>query len=212
MFCYAKGKTMITADKILSEPQLVRLLKRLKVEKEKATLSIHASNKALPKELRIVMDYFLFTLIANTGLRISEALSLNWTDIHEDFLIIRPEVSKNGKKGTVYFGEKTKLLLSELKTSKTETIKDSVDFLFSVKGRVATRCYMHIRFKWWLQMTDLPLELSIHSLRHTYGTLCLDKGLSLTFVRDNLRHSNISITSQYLHLTKENRDKVKDLF
>lgn len=203
---------MITADKVLSEPQLNRLLKRLKTEKDKSSLAILASSKSLPKEVRVVIDYFLFTLIANTGLRISEALSLKWADIHDDFLVVRPEISKNGKKGTVYFGTKTKALLDELRKSKSAVVKDASSFLFSIKGRVATRCYMHVRFKFWLHQTDLPPNLSIHSLRHTYGTLCLDKGLPLTFVRDNLRHSNISITSQYLHLTQESRDKVKDLF
>jgi integrase/recombinase XerC len=203
---------MVTADKLLSEPQLNRFLKRLRSEKDKSVSSIQSSVMPLPKEVRTVMDYFLFTLIANTGLRISEALNLRWSDIHDDFLVVRQDVSKNGKKGSVYFGTKTKALLNELKKSKPAITSDVTDFLFSVKGKVATRCYMHVRFKFWLHQTDLPSTLSIHSLRHTYGTQCLDKGLSLTFVRDNLRHSNISITSQYLHLTQESRDRVKNLF
>lgn len=203
---------MITADKVLSEPQLSRLLKRLRSEKDKSVTSIQSSAKPLPKEVRTIMDYFLFTLIANTGLRISEALNLKWSDIHDDFLIVQLEISKNGRKGSVYFGTKTRALLDELRKLKPAITDDLNDSLFSVKGKVATRCYMHVRFKYWLQQTGLPNTFSIHSLRHTYGTQCLDKGLSLTFVRDNLRHSNISITSQYLHLTQENRDKVKDLF
>ncbi len=203
---------MITADKVLSEPQLNRFLKRLRSEKDKSVASIQSSTRPLPKEVRVVMDYFLFTLIANTGLRISEALSLKWSDIHDDFLVVRQNVSKNGKKGSVYFGTKTKALLDDLRKSKSAIARDQTDFLFSLKGKVATRCYMHVRFKFWLNQTGLPPGLSIHSLRHTYGTQCLDKGLSLTFVRDNLRHSNISITSQYLHLTQESRDKVKDIF
>lgn len=201
---------MISADKILSESQLNKLLKRLKTEKEKSLLVVKTTPKS-PKELRVIMDYFLFTLIANTGLRISEALNLKWADIHDDFLMIRPEISKNGKKGTVYFGSKTKALIDELKN--TDMLMNSSEMLFSLAGKVvATRNYMHVRFKYWIQQVGLPKGLSIHSLRHTYGTQCLDKGLSLTFVRDNLRHSNISVTSQYLHLTKESRAKIKDIF
>lgn len=203
---------MISADKLFSEAQLTKFLKRLKTEKDKSVLKVINSTISQPKDTRVIMDYFLFTLIANTGLRISEALKLNWDDIHDDFLIIRPEISKNGKKGTVYFGTKTKLLIDELKKSKQNELKDESQFLFSLKSMVATRCYMHVRFKFWLKLTDSPMNLSIHSLRHTYGTICLNKGLPLTFVRDNLRHSNISITSQYLHLTQESRDKVKNIF
>lgn len=204
---------MISADKVLSEPQLNKFLKRIKQEKDKSVLAIKSSNKRNPKEARIIIDYFLFSLIANTGLRISEALNLRWSDIHEDFLMIRPEVSKNKKRGTVYFGNKTQELIVELRIIRSQIIKrKATDYLFSLNCKVTSRSYMHIRFKYWISQVGLSQNLSIHSLRHTYGTMCLDKGLPLTFVRDNLRHSSVAVTSQYLHLTKESRDKVKDIF
>lgn len=204
---------MISADKILSEAQLAKLLKKLKQEKDKSILAIKNSTNRNPKEARIVIDFFLFSLIANTGLRISEALNLKWSDLHDDFLVVRPEVSKNGKRGTVYFGQKTRALLDEWQELRlTSLARKQTDYLFSMTGRIPSRSYMHIRFKYWLEQTGLPLNLSIHSLRHTYATMCLDKGLPLPFVRDNLRHSSVAATSRYLHLTKENREKVKDLF
>lgn len=207
------GEYMISADKVLSEPQLSRLLKRLRTEKERAVLALQNSHRRNPKETRIIVDYFLFSLISTTGLRISEALNLMWSDTHEDFLIIRPEISKNKKRGTVYFGDKTKKLLKEFRDIKFSTLKrgDS-EYLFALGGPIPSRCYMHLRFKYWIQQTGLPSTLSIHSLRHTYATICLERGLPLTFVRDNLRHSHIAVTSQYLHLTQASRDKVKDIF
>lgn len=204
---------MVTADKVLSELQLSKFIKRLRIEKDKSILTLNCSAKRNPKEIRVIVDYFLFTLLANTGLRISEALNLKWFDLHEDFLIVRAEVSKNKKRGTVYFGPKTRALLDEFHTLRQGILKRTdTDFLFSFSGKIPSRSYAHTRFKFWLSQVSLPDQLSIHSLRHTYGTICLDSGLSLTFVRDNLRHSNIAITSQYLHLTKASRDKVKDLF
>lgn len=204
---------MISADKVLSEQQLNKLLKKLKIEKDKSLFTLTNSNKKNPNEVRIVTDYFLFTLLSHTGLRISEALNLKWSDIHDDFLIVRAEISKNRKKGTVYYGPKTQALLNELSALRKNILKQTnTDLIFSSSGKMPSRSYAHTRFKYWLSQVPLPHDFSIHSLRHTYGTICLDHGLSLTFVRDQLRHSNISITSQYLHLTKENRDKVKDLF
>lgn len=204
---------MISADKVLSESQLNKLLKKLKTEKDKSLLIIKESNNRSPKEVRVVMDYFLFQLLSHTGLRISEALNLKWSDIHDDFLIIRAEISKNKKKGTVYFGPRTRLLLNELAALRIGLLRRAeTELLFSCSGKIPSRSYAHSRFKYWLDQVSLPDNFSIHSLRHTYGTVCLDNGLSLTFVRDNLRHSNISITSQYLHLTKASRDKVKELF
>ena len=143
----------------------------------------------------------------------TEALKLRIADVQADYLIIREENSKNNKRGTVYYGPRTRKLLDEFLCIRSDLIKRGhPEYLFSFTHRVPSRSYMHMRFKYWLKSIQLPEQFSIHSLRHTYGTLCLDKGLSLTFVRDNLRHSNISITSQYLHLTRENRDKIKDIF
>lgn len=204
---------MITADKIFSEVQLGKFLKRLRIEKDRSVAIIKAANRLKPSEVRTIIDCYLFTLIAQTGLRISEALSLRRDDIHADFLVVRPEVSKNRTKGTVYFGPRTRKLLTEFTELKTELFKKAlIDPIFSLNGKLLSRSYCHTRFKKWLNVEGLPRSLSIHSLRHTYGTLCLDKGLSLTFVRDNLRHSNIAVTSQYLHLTRENREKIRDLF
>jgi site-specific recombinase XerD len=204
---------MISADKVLTESQLAKLLKTIREEKLKALLSIQNASRPPRKEVRTIVDYFLFSVIANTGLRISEALQIELSDLHSDFLTVREEISKSGKKGTVYFGNKTKKLLDDWLEIRRSLLKHQTSKrVFSLTGKTTSRSYMHTRFKMWLSRSGLPGTLSIHSLRHTYGTHCLDKGLSLTFVRDNLRHSNISITSQYLHLTKENRDKVKDLF
>jgi len=204
---------MISADKVLSDSQLTKLLKKLKQEKDKSILALKNSSRRNPKEVRIVIDYFLFSIIAHTGLRISEALNLKWSDVHDDFLIVRPEISKNKKRGTVYFGFKTQELLKEFQELRTQIIKrKTTDYIFSLNGKITSRSYMHSRFKFWIEQVGLSDSLSIHSLRHTYGTMCLDSGLSLTFVRDNLRHSSIAVTSKYLHLTKESRQKVKDIF
>lgn len=204
---------MVGADRVLTEGQLTKFLKHLKSEKDRSVLILKGSDKKNRLDARTVVDYFLFSLICNTGLRISEALNLKPADIHEDFLVIRPEVSKNGKRGTVYFGNKTRMLLAEFIDLKSTVLKvTESDFLFSQGSKLLSRSYMHSRFKMWISQVGLSPDLSVHCLRHTYATLCLDKGLSLQFVRENLRHSSIGITSKYLHLTKENRDKVKDLF
>lgn len=208
---------MFTADKVLNEGQLKKFFSKLKSEKEKSVLVIKGRpNLSNPKESRVIMDFFIFSLIANTGLRISEVLNLKVSDVRDDYIFINKDISKNGKIGTVYFGKNTRNLINEyIKFRFSCFNKFSTEILFPSKSsrkRILSRSYLHTRFKYWLDLSGLPNNFSIHSLRHTYGTTCLDKGLSLTFVRDQLRHSSISTTSKYLHLTKKNREKVKDIF
>ncbi len=206
----------VTPEKILSESQLKTLINRLKSERDKALLSIEANpDKMLPRDSRIILEHGLFSLIAMTGLRISEALQLRYGDLGSDYIIIRKEISKNKKTGHVYFGNKTRSLLDNYISirSAKKNWPDN-DYLFPSKSRSGfiTRSYAFRRFKYWLNVCGLPNYLSPHSLRHSYATTCLDSGLSLAFVRDQLRHSSIQVTSVYLSVTKENREKVKNLF
>lgn len=208
---------MVTADKIFNETQLKKLFNKLKSEKDKSLLAIYDRPKlSMLSEVRVVMDFYMFSIMSNTGLRVSELLQLRVEDIGDDYISIRREISKNGKAGSVYFGKTTRGLLDEYNEFRSFKFGDfATNILFPSKhskSRSLSRSHLHCRLKYWLNLCRLPNHLSIHSLRHTYGTTCLDNGLSLTFVRDQLRHSSISTTSKYLHLTKENRDKVKNIF
>lgn len=46
---------------------------------------------------------------------------------------------------------------------------------------------------------------STHWLRHTHGSMAVDKNIPLTLIRDNLGHSNIATTSHYVHADKDAR-------
>jgi len=147
---------MITADKILSEAQLNKLIKTMRAEKDKSLGLIGKTKAKVPAEVRTVLDYYCIALIAHTGLRVSEALNLTKSDVHEDFLIVRPEISKNKKRGTVYYGPRTKKLIWEFLAIKRDVLKkDNWDLIFSINGKVPSRSYLHTRFKKWVQVAGL---------------------------------------------------------
>lgn len=155
-----------------------------------------------------IVDRMLFQLLSLSGLRISEALNLKWSDLGEDYLIIRTQ--KNGKKnGTVHIGNKLLALLAEFKEQ--NPYSHSVHLFNTQKGPYK-RTNAHDRLKYWLRVAGLRDSLSLHSFRHTYATKCLDSGLPLSLVRDQLRHSSITVTSVYLHFSEENKDKLKAVF
>lgn len=49
------------------------------------------------------------------------------------------------------------------------------------------------------------MKASTHWLRHTHGTHAVINNIPLTSVRDNLGHSNIATTSQYVHSDNDDR-------
>ena len=181
----------VTADKFISESEEKKLFKTISKSPEKAA----------------IVDFMLFNLLSLTGLRISEALSLKWEDIGEDYIIIRQQ--KNGKKnGTIHIGNK---LIELLKDFQEKNPFKHSPFLFNTQKGPMKRTSAHDRLKHYLKVANLREDIGCHSFRHTYATKILNAGIPLPVVRDQLRHSSIAVTSVYLHFSKENKDKLKEV-
>lgn len=72
-------------------------------------------------------------------------------------------------------------------------------------------------FRKFVKKTDLPTDLHLHSLRHTYATLCIANGVPITAVSSQLGHANVAITAKiYAHAIKSAEiaaaDKIGGLF
>lgn len=193
----------LTADKILSEKQAKILFKELAREKDNSV--------STGKNLKFINDYYAIYLAYNTGLRISELLSLKWEhiQIQNNFLIVAR--GKGGKSRTVFFGKMTELLITEFKEIQESIFTRKCEpgnYLFIGQRGPLQRCALHLRFKYWIERLGLPQSLSFHSLRHGFSTRLLNNGVPLQSVRDQLGHSNISITSTYLHFTEDAKEKL----
>lgn len=157
-----------------------------------------------------IVDLALFQLLSLTGLRISEALGLEWKDyFSEGYVVIKAENSKNGKRQTVHLGKRAICLLEEFRVA--SPYKES-SYIFNSQKGALRRSSAHTRLKQWLGIAGLRDSLHLHSFRHSWAVNAIDAGLSLALIRDQLRHSNISTTSSYLSFSKDNLSRLKDTF
>lgn len=195
-------KHQLTENKIITEKHARKLLRATKEAMEFAI--------STGKNLHYINDHYLFAIAYHTGLRVSELLDLTWADISEDSLLVRN--GKGNKKRSVVFGTKTREIIDSFQDTQKEYLGRECYFddpLFIGQRGQLSRVGAHLRLKHWLTKLGLPKSLSLHSFRHGYATRLLNEGIPLHSVKEQLGHSNIAITSVYLHFTEEAKDRLK---
>ena len=132
----------------------------------------------------------LFNFYVGTGCRRSEALNLNWGDIdfENDTVIFR--ITKSGKARVVPLRKKLKSLLLDLPST-----EESV-FPFEAS-------YISRLFRKYANNANLPRELKLHSLRHTFLTYAVSTSKNLRGVQTLAGHSSVTVTEGYTHLLPE---------
>jgi integrase/recombinase XerD len=146
--------------------------------------------KALISHAKNSRDGLLIKLLANTGLRISEAINLKWNDIKLNKICV---FGKGGK--TRYISIKEDLL-NELLTLKN----NFCDYVFhSNRLTPLKRENVHTMLKDVAKRANLSDKVSAHWLRHSTASHALNNGASLNQVKELLGHGSINTTARYLH-------------
>lgn len=175
----------------LSENQIFKIIKLLSSEKNQ-----------IIRDRNLALIYLLW----GCGLRITEALSLDISQIKKEFLIILGK----GKK------ERMLPLLPEIKKyldswiisrKKISLIKSNAVFISKNGNRLTSRYIQKLIEK---VRNELNLEKNItpHSFRHSFASHLLTNGVDLRTLQLMLGHSSLTTTQHYLKITNSFADKV----
>ena len=194
------------AIQILHSPKIPK-----KLSKSVASVDIlklfESFNKLAKQPWIAKRDIALFTLIYGCGLRISEALNLNISDITQtDTLRI------TGK------GNKTRIIpLLDIITEKIDEYLKIAPFDFTknspiFRGEKGARLTPRVAERDIAKARDylgLPQTTTPHSLRHSFATHLLANGVDLRTIQELLGHSSLSTTQLY---TKVDMGKVLESY
>lgn len=147
--------------------------------------------------------YLMALISADCGLRAGEIFKLTWADIDikERLLFLRD--TKNGSNRHAYMSKRVQGELSKLKSSEGNQLLFPSRDGEQIKhiSRTFERAVKTIGLN--KGITDRKQKIVFHSLRHTYASRLVDKGVSIYEVKELLGHKDIKMTMRYSHLDKE---------
>ena len=179
----------------LDAPQVKKALPKYLTLDESLTL-LHAVDGKFRER-----DYCIITLFLNCGLRLSELVSLNVSDIRSNNTLT--VTGKGNKERTIYLNDACiDALNAYLPTRPVDGIKDrSALFISRQKSRISPKTVQAI-IKSTLEKAGLSDRgLSTHKLRHTAATLMYQYGdVDILAIKEMLGHENLNTTQIYTHI------------
>jgi integrase/recombinase XerD len=184
-----------------------RGLKAPKVEKKppeilsmaEVDLLLNQPSSHAPKEVR---DKAMMELLYATGIRVSELISLELTDVNLQMEYVT--CHDGHKERTIPFGDTARRALENyLEKSRPRLVGNSgCTLLFTnCAGEPMSRQGFWKIVKHYGRQAGLTVEITPHTLRHSFAAHLLGNGADLKSVQELLGHSDISTTQIYVQLT-----------
>lgn len=177
----------------LDAPKINKTLPRYLTleESERLLLAVDGKNKE--------RDYCILCLFLNCGLRISELIGLDDTDVRDDNVRV---FGKGGKERIVYLNDSCRDAINAYRpVRKIVAGPDCKAFFVSSRRKRMSRDAVHAMVKKTLLKAGLDASLySSHKLRHTAATLMLQNGVDVRTVQEVLGHTNLNTTQIYTHV------------
>lgn len=148
-------------------------------------------------------DYCILVLFLNCGLRISELVGLNVSDIHANTLRI---LGKGNKERILYLNDSCIEALDHyLVVRNGMTLIEPEALFVSNQRKRISKSAVHLLVKNSIAAAGLdPSLYSAHKLRHTAATLMLQNGVDVRTLQEVLGHDHLNTTQIYTHVSSEN--------
>lgn len=150
-----------------------------------------------------VRDYCILTLFLNCGLRISELVGLNKTDVRGNQLRV---LGKGNKERILYLNDACQQALQNWLTERDAMplVDQNALFVTLQNRKRITTAAVHKLVKKHLSAAGLDsTQYSSHKLRHTAATLMLQNGVDVRTLQEVLGHDHLNTTQIYTHVDSE---------
>ncbi len=164
-----------------------------------------------------IRDRAVLELLFSTGLRVSELTKLNRDNINlerKEFGVI----GKGGRARVVFVSDRAAEWIGRYTAAREDDFKPlfirysgHVETDEGEKMRLTVRSIERI-VKKYVAAARLPVDASVHTLRHSFATDLLTNGADLRSVQEMLGHKNVATTQIYTHVTNKQLREVHEAF
>ncbi len=197
-FWKREGELAANPMELVERPRHERVLIR-PLSPEQAALLVAAPDARTVAGLR---DRAIFMLLLDSGLRVSELLSLeaervDWEDCTATVM------GKGRKERSVPFSERTCAALREYAQARAGGPVESPVFFLGLTGKPMHRGLVRaLMVRYGRRVGITGVRLSPHTLRHTFAVMYIRNGGDPFSLQEILGHSTLEMTKRYVHLAR----------
>ncbi|NTV89720.1 MAG: tyrosine-type recombinase/integrase, partial [Clostridiales bacterium] len=161
-------------------------------------------------DLKGYRDKAMLELLYATGIRVSELINLNLTDLNLEMCYIR--CRKEEKERIIPIGSIAIAALKEYTLKARQHLigrEDEKALFVNVNGERLTRQGFWKIIKQYKNQANISKEITPHTLRHSFAAHLLENGADLRSIQEMMGHSDISSTQIYEKIA---RNKIRDTY
>lgn len=208
-FMVAEGNIKDNPTQNVTSPRVGRSLPRPISVSQVRRLLEQPAKLSTPEAKR---DKAMLELLYACGMRVSELVSLNLSDIDTEGGFVRC-FGKGHKERLIPIYKQAASAVAEYITEVRPQLVHNIEqkaLFLNRRGERLTRQGFWQILKGYAKSAELDKEVTPHTLRHSFATHMLSGGADLRSVQELLGHANISTTQIYTHLTTEHIRRTYD--
>jgi integrase/recombinase XerD len=159
---------------------------------------------ALLSDSKSLRDKSFLELLYATGMRVSELVSLNVDDVDLSRGTVYCSNRASKQRALPLTGRATDAIRAYLEHGRASLLRDPEEraLFLNHRGQRLTRQGLWLIIKSYVQSTGLEVDVTPHTLRHSFATHLLNGGADLREVQRLLGHANISTTQIYAEMNR----------
>jgi integrase/recombinase XerD len=165
----------------------------------------HLLDQPKGTEPAALRDRALLELMYACGLRASEAIGLEVSDLDLEACVVRARGKGSRERLVPIGGEAQNAARIYLERGRAQLVRDPAEghLFLNLRGAPLTRQGLYKIVQRHAHSAGLADRMSPHTLRHTFATHLLAGGCDLRSVQEMLGHADVATTQVYTHLSSE---------